>query len=125
MHLLGRSLSKGLLDTPPLQLYATHGTLKHADETFLRERVGYRLLDPKTEKDLHIKINPIEPFKTFTAGPYRVTAFPANHAKEFSAVLYAIEEGEKPAYSTAQIPTPSFDETWQRLSINWACSSTW
>jgi phosphoribosyl 1,2-cyclic phosphate phosphodiesterase len=92
-HLMGRSLSVGLSEIPPLQLYATKETLERADETFLRDVAGYRLLDTRTQEELHLEVHEIEPFQPIAVGSYRVTAFPANHARSTSAVLYAIEQG--------------------------------
>jgi len=113
-HLMGRSLSIGLSELPPLQLYATKATLERADETFLRDLAGYRLLDASTQEELHLEVHEIETFQPFDVGPYRVTAFPANHARNTSAVLYAIEHGLVSVFYGTDTDA-LLEETWQGM----------
>jgi phosphoribosyl 1,2-cyclic phosphate phosphodiesterase len=111
-HLLSRSLSFGIADTPQLHFYASPETLERADETFRRDLSGYGLFDPKAEEELNLKLHRVEPMQPFKAGVYRVIAFPANHAPGFGALLYAIErDGCCVFYGTDT--DALFEETWR------------
>lgn len=108
--LMGRSLSSDLPETP-LHLYATRETLKRADQTYLRDVAGTSLLESQNQTELHLRIEAIKPMQPFTAGPYQITALPANHAIGTSAVLYAIEYKQTSIFYGTD--TDSFpEETW-------------
>lgn len=111
-HLLSRSSEYGTAGTPILDFYASAETLQRASETFERDLAGYSLLSPNAEEWLKLRIQPVEPFKPFSAGAYRVTAFPANHAATMGAMLYSVEaSGHSIFYGT---DTAVFlESTWQ------------
>src|ERR1700761_4250199 len=97
-----------------LDFYASRETLKRAGERFERDLAGYDLLSPGTEKKLNTKIHQVLPFEQFVAGPYAVTAFPANHAPGLGAMLYAIESrGRAVSYGTDTATLP--EEAWRAL----------
>jgi len=111
-HLLSRSPAYGVVGAPVLEFYASRETLDHAAETFRRDLADFNLLSPEAEKELNFKPHPIEPFAPFRAGPYSVTAFPANHAPGMGAMLYAIEAtGRSVFYGTDTAAL--FDQSWQ------------
>jgi phosphoribosyl 1,2-cyclic phosphate phosphodiesterase len=111
-HLLSRSREYGTIGTPCLHFYASPETLQRAAQTFERDLEGYGLLSPEAEKRLNLKIHAIEPLKSFAAGYYRVTAFPANHAQDGGAMLYAVEsDGRSIFYGTDTASLP--EQTWQ------------
>lgn len=89
-HLLSRRPGFGVVGAPRLHFYASGATLERAAQTFERDLAGYSLLDPQAEESLNIKVHRVEPFRTFSVGAYRVTAFPANHALSMGALLYAV-----------------------------------
>jgi phosphoribosyl 1,2-cyclic phosphate phosphodiesterase len=113
-HLLSRSPGFGVVGAPRLQLYASSATLERADETFRRDLSGHGLFDPGIEQELNLSLHPVEPLQPFDVGPYRVTAYPANHAHGLGAHLYAIDrEGRSIFYG---IDTAALaEDTWQAL----------
>jgi phosphoribosyl 1,2-cyclic phosphodiesterase len=111
-HLQSRSREYGTLGTPRLHFYASPETLERAAQTFVRDLEGYDLLSLEAERRLNLKIHPIEPLKPFTFGRYHAIAFPANHAAETGAMLYAVEQGGQSIFygtDTASLP----ESTWQ------------
>ena len=111
-HLLSRSPAYGVVGAPVLEFYASRETLERADEVFQRDLAVFSLLSPETEKQLNFKAHQIQAFKPFRAGPYAVTAFPANHAPGMGAMLYAIETSGRAIFygsDTAAL----FEDTWQ------------
>lgn len=111
-HLLSRSPGFGVVGAPRLNFYASPFTLELADRTFRRDLSGYGLVDEIAEDELNLKLNQIQPYEPFTIGPYRVTAFRANHSPKNGAYLYAIEkDGCGIFYGTDT--AKFFDETWQ------------
>jgi phosphoribosyl 1,2-cyclic phosphate phosphodiesterase len=111
-HLLSRSPAFGVVGAPVLNLYASKETLQRASETFARDLADYSLFSPDAERNLNLKIQQIQPFETFMAGPYAVTAFRANHAPGMGAMLYAIQgNGRAVFYGTDTAGL--FEETWR------------
>ena len=111
-HLLSRSPAYGVLGAPVLEFYASHETLERAAATFERDLASFGLLTPEAQQHLNLKIQCIKPMESFTAGPYSVTAFPANHAPGMGALLYAIEaNGHAVFYGTDTAAL--FEQTWQ------------
>jgi phosphoribosyl 1,2-cyclic phosphate phosphodiesterase len=111
-HLLSRSPDYGTRGAPCLHFYASPQTLERAARTFQRDMSSADLLDPATQASLNLQIHPVEPFQPFTAGRYRVTAFPANHEPNPGALLYAVESGGSSIFygaDTASLP----EATWQ------------
>ena len=111
-HLLSRSPPYGVVGAPRLHFYASPETLQRANQTFERDLADCSLLNPAVADELNIQIHTVEPLMPFTIGPYRVIAFPANHAPEMGALLYAIEaDGHSIFYGTDTATL--FEETWQ------------
>lgn len=93
-HLLSRSPEYGVIGAPCLHFYASKETLQRAAQTFERDLSGKSLLSPDSQKSLNLEIHPIEAYQPFTFGRYRVIGFPANHAPDMGAMLYAIESDD-------------------------------
>lgn len=111
-HLLSRSPGFGVVGAPQLHFCASSATLERADQTFRRDLAGYGLFDPGAEEELNLKIHRVEPVQPFVVGPYRVIAFPANHAPGFGALLYAIESNGCSVFYGIDTAT-LLEETWQ------------
>lgn len=113
-HLLSRSPGFGVVGAPRLHFYASSATLEFADATFGRDLAGFGLFDAKAQENLNLELHHVEPLQPMDVGPYRVVAFPANHASGLGAVLYAIERDGRSLFygvDTATLP----DETWGGL----------
>jgi phosphoribosyl 1,2-cyclic phosphate phosphodiesterase len=111
-HLLSRSPGFGVVDAPRLHFYASMGTLRVAAHLLERDCAPFSLFDPEVGERLNLEIQPIEALQSFSMGPYRVTAFPANHDPLVDPLLYAIKtEGRCIFYGldTATL----LEETWQ------------
>lgn len=111
-HLLSRSPGFGVVGAPRLHFYASQATLARANQTFRRDLSGRELFAPENIEALNLELHQVTPLQPFAAGPYRVIAFPANHAPGLGALLYAIEaSGKRIFYGT---DTASLlPETWQ------------
>lgn len=111
-HLLSRSPGFGVVGAPRLHLYASSATLERADKVFRSHLSDHGLFGPEAEESLNLKVHPIEAFQPFQFGPYRVVAFPANHAPGLGALLYAVErDGTRIFYGTDTAALT--EETWQ------------
>jgi phosphoribosyl 1,2-cyclic phosphate phosphodiesterase len=72
------------------------------------------LLDPDCIAHLRLHVRAIEPFTPLAIGPYRVTAFPANHDPAVVPYLYAVETGNTSLFygtDTGSLP----EATWKKL----------
>jgi len=111
-HFLARSPEYGVPDAPRLQFYASNATARRAARALENDLAPAGLLDPATGERLNLMIHRIEPLQSFVAGPYRVTAFPANHDPSVEPLLYAIHtEGRTIFYGTDTAALP--EETWR------------
>jgi len=111
-HLLSRSPGYGVVGAPRLHLYASAATLRQAAQLLARDCAPGSLFDPEARERLNLEIHPVEALQSFTAGPYRVTAFPANHDPAVEPLLYAVEAGGRSIFygaDTAALP----EETWR------------
>ena len=111
-HLLSRSPGFGTTGAPRLHFYASPETLQRAAATFERDMAGYSLLSPQAETALNLKVHAAPLFEPFAAGEYRVTAFPANHAHDLGARLYAVEQQDL-AIFYATDTAALLPETWE------------
>ena len=111
-HLLSRSPGFGVIGAPKLHFYASAATLQRADQTFRRDLAEYGLFDAEAEAKLNLKIYVVDPFQPITAGPYRVTALPANHDPESGSMLFAVTSDEGSIFYGTDTST-LFEETWQ------------
>jgi phosphoribosyl 1,2-cyclic phosphate phosphodiesterase len=114
-NLSSRSEACGVHGSPRLQLYASAGALQHAAEGLSRRLPEDGLLDPAVADRLNLTACPIDPFQTFSAGPYAVTSLPAAHDPErITALVYIVErDGRGLFYCTDTGPLP--EPTWRAL----------
>ena len=111
-HLLARGREYGVVGAPTLHFYASAATVRRTAEHFQGFYDSGGLLDPEVGERLNLEIHQIEALQSFTVGPYRVTAFPANHDPTVDPLLYAIEaDGHRIFYGTDTAALP--EETWQ------------
>jgi phosphoribosyl 1,2-cyclic phosphate phosphodiesterase len=111
-HLLSRSPEYGVPDAPRLHFYASAATAERAARALEADFAPASLLDPEIGERLNLEIHQIEALQSFTAGPYHVTAFPANHDPAVGPLLYVIEAGGRTIFygvDTATLP----EETWR------------
>jgi phosphoribosyl 1,2-cyclic phosphate phosphodiesterase len=111
-HFQIRTAEYGVRDAPRLHFYASAGTLRRAAHWFEAAYSPFGLLDPRVDEQFNLKVHQVEAFQTFGLGPYRVTAFSANHDPSTEPLLYAIQdEGRTIFYGvdTASLP----EETWR------------
>jgi phosphoribosyl 1,2-cyclic phosphate phosphodiesterase len=100
-HFLSRSPAFGVVDSPRLHFYASSETAQWAAHLLERDCEPASLLDPEIGDRLNLEIHQIEAMQSFKVGPYRVTAFPANHDPELGSLLYAIKtKGRSLFYGT-------------------------
>lgn len=101
-----------MLNAPRLHFYASTATAQRAARNLEMDFAPASLLDPEVGERLNLEIHQIEALQSFTAGPYRVTAFPANHDPTVGPLLYAIEaDGRSIFYGVDTAPLP--EETWR------------
>lgn len=111
-HFLSRSPGYGVVGAPRLNFYASPGTIRAAAHRLERDCAPAGLLAPETGELLNLAIHPIEAGQQIEMGPYRVTAFVANHDSTVESLLYAIEsEGRCLFYGTDTAALP--EETWR------------
>ena len=111
-HLLSRSPGYGVVGAPRFHFYASAATLQVVAKLLERDCAPGSLLDPEIGERLNLEIHQIEPLQPFSAGPYRVTPFPANHDPAVGSLLYAVEtDGRSVFYGTDTATLP--EETWQ------------
>ena len=111
-HFLSRSPEYGVPDAPRLHFYASPATAQRAARILEADFAPASLLDPEVGERLNLEIHQIEALQSFTAGPYRVTALPANHVPSVDPLLYAITaDGRTIFYGTDTAALP--EETWQ------------
>jgi phosphoribosyl 1,2-cyclic phosphate phosphodiesterase len=116
-HFLSRSPGYGVVGASRLHFYASPGTLRHAAQLLERDCAPAGFLAPETGELLNLEVHPINSLQTLTAGPYVVTAFPANHDPGVEPLLYAIQgDGRTLFYGTDTAVLP--EETWQGFHTN-------
>lgn len=119
-HLLSRSPDFGTIGAHCLHFYASRETMARAAETFERDLHSASFLASATQQELNFQTHEIAPLQPLMLesdhGPYRITAFPANHAPGAGALIYAIEAvAEERAIFYATDTAGFFDVTWQAL----------
>jgi phosphoribosyl 1,2-cyclic phosphodiesterase len=113
-HLLARSAEYGVADAPRLHLYASGATVRRIAQLLAADVAPASLLDPAVGARLNLTIHPVEPWQSFAAGRYQVTAVPANHDPTVAPLLYVIAaDGRTIFYGTDTGPLP--EATWQAL----------
>jgi len=112
VHLLSRKRDAGTIGSDVLHLYASAESLQIASEAMQDALPGSSLFSAETRRLLRLEIHPVEPQQSFMAGDYRVIAYPANHAPEMGALLYALESNGRAIFygtDTAAL----FEGTWE------------
>jgi phosphoribosyl 1,2-cyclic phosphate phosphodiesterase len=111
-HLLSRS-PLSTVEAPLMTLYATAGAIDRASAALAtHEPAGLR--DPEVQRRLNLHVCPVAPGQTFFAGPYRLTAIPAQHDPRISPLLYVIEkDGRALFYATDTGALP--EDAWAAL----------
>jgi phosphoribosyl 1,2-cyclic phosphate phosphodiesterase len=111
-HFLSRSPGYGVVGAPRLNFYASPATAQRAAQLLERDCAPEGFFDPEVGERLNLQIHLIEAFQSFAAGPYQVTAFPANHDPAVEPLLYAVTTDERAIFygtDTGALP----EETWQ------------
>lgn len=111
-HLLSRSPGYGVVGAPRLHLYASPATLKAAARLLERDCAPEGLFHPAAQERLNLALHPVEALRPFSAGRYRVIAFPANHDPLVEPLLYAVQAEDRCIFygaDTAVLP----EEAWQ------------
>lgn len=108
-HFLSRSPGYGVVGAPRLHFYASAGTLRAAAHRLERECAPHGFRSPESEAHLNLKIHQIEPLQLFTAGRYRVIAFPASHDPVEEPLLYAVSTEERSLFYSTDTATLSED----------------
>jgi phosphoribosyl 1,2-cyclic phosphate phosphodiesterase len=111
-HLLSRSPGFGVVGAPRLHFYASAATVGWVAERLARDTQPGHLQDREVGERLNLEVHVVEPLRPFDVGPYRVTAFPANHDPLVEPLLYAVEGGGRTIFygtDTAVLP----EETWR------------
>jgi phosphoribosyl 1,2-cyclic phosphate phosphodiesterase len=110
-HLLSRSPGYGVPRAPRLHFYASAATVQRVAQALEADVAPASLLDPRAGDELNLEVQQVAALQTVTFGPYRVTAFPANHDPTVEPLLYAIEaDGRAIFYGTDTAPLA--EETW-------------
>ncbi len=113
-HLLSRSPEYGTRGAPRLHFYASAGTLRAAAQLLERDCAPDGLFSPLTGEWLNLEVHTVRALEPFEAGPYRVTAFPANHDPQVEPLLFAVQSaGGTLFYGTDTAALP--EDTWQAL----------
>lgn len=115
-HFLSRSPGYGVVGAPRLHFYASPGTLQVAARLLERDCAPVGLFDPEIGERLNLEIHQIEPLQSLAVGPYRVTAFPANHDPVVDPLLYAVEAEGRSIFYGIDTATLS-EETWQAFHL--------
>lgn len=111
-HFLHRSPEFRTMRAPRLHFYASPVAVKRTAQIFAVNVDPADLLEPAVGKRLNLEVHQVEPLQSFTAGPYQVTSFPANHDPAAGPLLFAIQRGGRSIfYGVDTGPLP--EETWQ------------
>lgn len=111
-HFLSRSLEYGVPNAPRLHFYASAATAQRAAQALHADFAPASLLDPEVGERLNLEIHRVEALQSFAAGPYSVTALPANHDPAVEPLLYVIgADGRSIFYGTDTAELP--EETWR------------
>jgi phosphoribosyl 1,2-cyclic phosphate phosphodiesterase len=111
-HFEPRTPQWAVVGVPRLHFYASAATAARVAAHYEGFYEPADLRDQEVCERLNLEIHQIEALQSFPVGPYRVTAFPANHDPAVDPLLYAVEgEGRSIFYGvdTAALP----EETWQ------------
>jgi phosphoribosyl 1,2-cyclic phosphate phosphodiesterase len=110
--LLSRSPEWGVAGAPRLELYASAASIRRLAQMLETDLAPASVLDPQVGDRLNMAIAQVEMHRPFTVGPYRVTAFAADHDPAVEPLLYAVEAGGRAIFygtDTAALP----EDTWR------------
>jgi len=113
-NLIWRSDYSGVSNVPHLHYYASQGAFAEAKRRLGPQMADSTFFDAEVSAALNLTAHLVEPFQTFTVGPYRVTSVAANHDPSLTAMLYVIEQAGRTLFyatDTGEIGEP----TWQAL----------
>lgn len=111
-HFMSRSPGFGVSGAPRLHFFASAGTAQRAAALLERNTSPLTLFDQEIGEKLNLKIHLVEPFQSFSAGDYQVTAFPANHDPSVDPLLYALSQGGHSIFYGTDTSVLS-EEVWQ------------
>ena len=83
----------GTVPETALTILGSPQTLREIDRLVGRDAERGSLFDQPQRELLRMELVPIEPFQELSFDRYRITAYPANHAASYSALLYSIDDG--------------------------------
>lgn len=83
----------GTVPETALTILGSSETLDEVNRVVRRDTGCGSLFDRRVRELLRIELMPIEPFQELSFDRYRITAYPANHAAPYSALLYSIDDG--------------------------------
>ncbi|SIQ47580.1 phosphoribosyl 1,2-cyclic phosphate phosphodiesterase [Alkalispirochaeta americana] len=96
----------------PLVFAGSRKTLEALDAVFQRQCDYGSLLEKPVQEVLSLEITELEPFREISRGRYSIIPYPANHAREFDSLVYAVSDGEKSLFygtDTAGIDSEVWD----------------
>jgi phosphoribosyl 1,2-cyclic phosphate phosphodiesterase len=111
-HFLSRSPGYGVVGAPRLHFYASPATGQQATQLLERDCAPASLFDPEIGERLNLEIHLITALQSFTAGPYQVMAFPANHDPAVEPLLYAVKADGRTIFYGTDTAT-LLEDTWQ------------
>jgi len=111
-HFLSRSPGYGVVGAPRLHFYASPATSQQAAQLLERDCAPASLFDPEIGERLNLEIHLITALQSFTAGPYQVMAFPANHDPAVEPLLYAVKADGRTIFYGTDTAT-LLEDTWQ------------
>ncbi len=93
-QLITRIPEYGTVGTPPLNLYASEACIENMATKLKSEWGGSDLLDVGERERLNLSVQIVDNLQTFSAGPYRITAFSTDHDRADNSLIYAVQEDE-------------------------------
>ncbi len=104
----------GTVPETVLTILGSPETLEEMDRVVARGTGFESLSDAAVRELLRVELVPIEPFQELSFDRYRVTAYPANHAAPFSALLYSIDDGTHAVFYACDTSLLA-DSVWQHM----------
>jgi phosphoribosyl 1,2-cyclic phosphate phosphodiesterase len=92
-HMVTRLADYATSGVIPMTVFGSALTLKHMADGVSREDEGTDMLSRDGMRRLGITVCQVEPFTTFNAGTYRITALPSDHDPGDGSMIYCIHDG--------------------------------
>ncbi|HWV24350.1 MAG TPA: MBL fold metallo-hydrolase [Thermomicrobiales bacterium] len=121
LHAVARSASWAAQEAVPMQWVGSAQTLHRITDQISPKSMQKLDMVTSGEPGEHkLTLVEIEPWQSYTFGPYRVQTVAANHDPTVSPMLFAIErDGRRMFWGTDTSTVP--DGTWQRLAdLGWS-----